>query len=71
MGTWNARGINETVKREEVVDVVFRKGNFELLALVETQLKGNRNISWWGVRKIVSLLEFSRWKELGKVWPSC
>ena len=38
--TWNVRGKDGIVKREEVVDV-FRKGKFELLALTETKLKGN------------------------------
>ena len=41
--TWNVRGINGTTKREEVVDV-FREGKFELLALLETKLKGNREV---------------------------
>ena len=44
MGTWNVRGINETVKREEVVDVV-RKEKFKLLVLMETKLKGNGEVS--------------------------
>ena len=39
LGTWNVKGINETVKGEEVVGV-FRKGKFELLALTETKLIG-------------------------------
>ena len=46
IGTWNVREINGTVKREEVVNV-FRKGKFELLALMETKLKGNG--TWCGV----------------------
>ena len=33
------------IEREEVVDV-FRKGKFELLALTETKLKGNGEVSW-------------------------
>ena len=32
------RGINDTTKREEVVDI-FKKGKFDLLALTETKLK--------------------------------
>ena len=43
MGTWNIRGINGTAKREEVVGV-FRTGKLELLDLMETKLKGNREI---------------------------
>ena len=33
LGTWNVRGINNTTKREEVVDI-FKKGKFKLLALM-------------------------------------
>ena len=32
------RGINDTTKRGEVVDI-FKKGKFDLLALMETKLK--------------------------------
>ena len=32
------------MKREEVVNVF--RGKFELLALTETKLKGNREVSW-------------------------
>ena len=53
LGTWNVRGINNTTKREEVVDV-FREGRFELLALTETKLKGKGEISWFGVNGIIS-----------------
>ena len=28
---------------------VFREGKFELLALMETKLKGNEEVSWYGV----------------------
>ena len=38
---------------------VFREGKFELLALTETKLKGNGELSWCGVRK-----------EVGKEWHS-
>ena len=38
------RGMNGTVKREEVVDV-FRKGKFEFLALTEAKLKANGEVS--------------------------
>ena len=40
------RGINDTMKGEEVVDV-FKEGKFELLALMERKLKGNRVIVVW------------------------
>ena len=36
--SWNVRGINDTTKREEVVDI-FKKGKLDLLALTETKLK--------------------------------
>ena len=39
LGTMNVRGINDTTKREGVVDI-FKKGKFELLVLTETKLKG-------------------------------
>ena len=39
LGTWNVKGINDTAKWEEVVDI-FKKGRFKLLALMETKLKG-------------------------------
>ena len=55
------RGINDTTKREEVMDIS-KEGKFELLALTETKLKGKGE---------VSLPVFRRWKELGKVWLSC
>ena len=45
LGTWNVRGINDTTKREEVVDI-FKKLRFELLALTETKLKGEGESSW-------------------------
>ena len=32
---------------------VFRKGKFELLALTETKLKGNGEVSWSGVNGII------------------
>ena len=41
------------MKREEVVDV-FRKGKFELIALAETKLKGNGEVSWCGVNGIIA-----------------
>ena len=33
---------------------VFRKGKFELLALMETKLKGNAEVSWCGVNGIIA-----------------
>ena len=53
LGAWNVRGINGTAKREEVVDV-FREGKFELLALTETKLKGNGEVSLRGVNSITT-----------------
>ena len=51
LGTWNVRGINDTKKREKVLDI-FKKGKFELLALTETKLKGKGGASWSGVNAI-------------------
>ena len=45
------RGINDTTKREEVVDI-FKKGKFELLALMEKKLKGKGEVSWSGINVI-------------------
>ena len=67
LGTWNVRGINDTTKREEVLDI-FKKGKFELPALTETKLKGKGAVSWCGINGIIFV--FMRWKELGKGWPS-
>ena len=67
--------INGTVKREEVVDD-FRKGKFELLALTETKLKGNEEVSWYGVNGIIAgVQEMERAREgvavlLNDVWHS-
>ena len=44
--------MNETVKREEVVNV-FREGKFDFLALTETKLKGNGEV-WCGVKGIIA-----------------
>ena len=52
LSTWNVRGINDTTKQEEVVDI-FKKGKFELLALTETKLKGKGEVSWSGVNVII------------------
>ena len=35
---------------------VFRKGKFELLALTETKLKGNGEVSWCGANGIIEVL---------------
>ena len=45
------RGINDTTKREQVVDT-FQKGKFDLLALTETKMKGKGEVSWSGVNVI-------------------
>ena len=44
------KGINGIDKREEV----FRKGKFEFLALTETKLKGNGEVSWYRVNGIIA-----------------
>ena len=73
LGKWNVRGINWTGKREAVVDV-FREGKFELLALMNTKLKGNGEVSWCGVNGIIAgVQEMERAREemtnwLNDVW---
>ena len=47
------KGENGIAKREEVVDVL-RKGKFELLALTETKLKGNGEVSLCLVNSIIA-----------------
>ena len=43
---------------------VFRKGKFELLALKEMKLKGNREVLWCGVNGIVAgIQEIERARE--------
>ena len=42
---------------------VFREGKFELCALMEMKLKGNGEVSWYGVNGIIAV--FRKWKELG------
>ena len=72
LGTWNVRGINDTTKREEVVDS-FKKGKFEL---TETKLKGEGELSWSGVNVIFAgVQEMERAREgvavlLNDVWHS-
>ena len=60
---------------EEMVDV-FRKGKFELLALTETKLKGNLEVSGCGVNGITAgIQEMDRPREgvavlLNEAWHS-
>ena len=62
------RGINDTTKREEVVDI-FKEGKFELLALTETKLKEKGELSWCGVNgTIAGVQEMERARE---GWPPC
>ena len=42
---------------------VFREGKFELLALTETKLKGNREVSWCGVNGIIAGVQ-----EMERAW---
>ena len=43
---------------------IFREGKFKLLALIETKLKGNGEVSWYGVNDIISSVqEMERAKE--------
>ncbi|MCQ7056741.1 hypothetical protein, partial [Clostridioides difficile] len=55
---------------------VFRKGKFDLLALTETKLKGNGEVSWCGVNGIIAgVEEMERAREgvailLSDVWHS-
>ena len=44
------------VKREEVVNV-FREGKYKLLALMETKLKGNEEVSWCEVNVIIASVQ--------------
>ena len=53
LGTWKVRENNDTMKREELVDI-FKKEKFELLALMETKLKGKGEVSWPGVNVIIA-----------------
>ena len=64
-----------TAKREETVDG-FKRGKFELLALSETKLKGNREVSCCGVNGIIAgVQEMERARDavailLNNVWHS-
>ena len=53
LGMWNVRGINDTRKREEVVDI-FKEGKFDIFALTETKLKVEGEVSWCEVNGIIS-----------------
>ena len=63
------------MKRNEVIDI-FREGKFELLALTETKLKGNGELSWCGVYDIIAgVQEMEKAREgvailLNDVWHS-
>ena len=48
------RGINDTTKREEVVDI--KKGNSNCLPK-QTKLKGEGEVSWCGVNGIISSVQ--------------
>ena len=45
--------INITMNRDEVMNI-FKKGKFDLLALMETKLKREGEVSWCGVNGIIS-----------------
>ena len=47
------KGINDTTKREQVVDI-FKNGKFDLLALTEMKLKGEGEVSRVRVNDIIS-----------------
>ena len=59
--------MNDTTKREEVVDI-FKKGKFELLALMVTKLKGKGEVSWSRISvRFASVQEMERARD---GWPS-
>ena len=72
---WNVKGINGIPNREELIDV-FRKGKFKLLALTETKLKENGEVSWCGVNGVIaSVHEIEKARKgvavlLNDVWQS-
>ena len=53
LSTWNVRGINGTAEKEEVVNI-FKEGKFEFLALTETKLKRNEEVSRCGVNGVIA-----------------
>ena len=67
LGTWNVRGINDTTKWEEAVDI-FKKGKFQLLPLTDTKLKGKGEVSWSGVNAIFTSVQ--EMKIARERWPS-
>ena len=65
---WSVREINGTTKKGEVVNV-FREGKFELLALMETKLKGNEELSLRGINGIiVGVQEMEKTTEGVGIW---
>ena len=75
LGIWNVSEINGIAKRVKVLNVC-KEGNFELLAMTETKLKGNGEVSWCGVNGIIACSqEMEKDKEgvailLNDVWRS-
>ena len=51
---------------EEVVVDVFKEGMFELLALTETKLKGDGEVSWCGVNDITDGVQMERLIDLSR-----
>ena len=49
---------------------VFREGKFELLALTETKLKGDGEITWCGVNGIIAGVQELERALLSNVWHS-
>ena len=49
------RGVNDTTRWEEVIDI--KKEKFELLALTETKLKGKGEVSWSRVNVIFAAVQ--------------
>ena len=75
LGVWNVSEINGIAKRVKVLNVS-KEENFELLAMTETKLKGNGEVSWCGVNGIIACSqEMEKDKEgvailLNDVWRS-
>ena len=54
---------------------IFKEGKFELLALMEMKLKGNREVSWCKVNGIIASVQIEKAREgvaimLNDVWHS-
>ena len=64
MGTWKVKEINEIAKSDDEGDA-FRKEKLEFLALTETKLKKNMEVSWCRVNGIIVGVQEIK---LGKVW---